>query len=92
MHYRNGRPAQNGDKVVLIPQGGTPTVGILYDAKPGNDTCNGRLAPISSGDPYPNLKECLHIDDALALLNPPEAEAQQEPVGRTRRIKTTCLW
>lgn len=65
MHYKNGRPAQNGDKVLLMPtyQGSVPSVGILYDAKAGNDFCNGRIALTSPGDPCPNLKECLHIDD-----------------------------
>jgi hypothetical protein len=68
MHYKNGRPANNGDKVVLIPSWGNPVIGILYDAVAGNDTCNGRLAPIQPNDPRPNLKECLHLDDVLAAL------------------------
>jgi hypothetical protein len=72
MHYKNGREAKNGDKVMFIPANGTPIVGILYDATAGNDYCNGRIAPTSGQDPYPNLKECLHIDDVLAALNPPK--------------------
>lgn len=67
MHYKNGREAKNGDKVILIPQyGGQPVAGILYDAKPGNDTCNGRLAIPSPSDPCPNLAECVHADDVAA--------------------------
>lgn len=70
MHYKNGRAAQNGDKVMLIPTyAGPPVIGILYDATAGNDYCNGRIAPISQTDPSPNLKECLHLDDARALLD-----------------------
>jgi len=74
MHYKNGREAKNGDKVVLIPEyaGGVPVIGILYDAKAGNDYCNGRLAPISPSDPCPNLKECLHADDMLAAVKAAE--------------------
>lgn len=70
MHYKNGREARNGDKVVLVPQyaGGQPMIGILYDAQAGNDYCNGRLAPIAPNDPCPNLKECLHLDDVLAAI------------------------
>ena|SRR5690348_3281858 len=68
MHYANGRPAKNGDKVVLIPSWGTPMIGILYDAQAGNDYCNGKLAPIATNDPLPNLKECLHLDDVLQAL------------------------
>jgi hypothetical protein len=69
MHYRNGREAKNGDKVVLIPSYGPAVVGILYDATAGNDYCNGRIAPISPGDACPNLKEVLHWDDAVEVLN-----------------------
>lgn len=73
MHYKNGREAKNGDKVVLIPSYGVPVVGILYDAVAGNDFCNGRIAITRpNADLCPNLKECLHLDDALALLNPTE--------------------
>lgn len=68
MHYKNGREAKNGDKVVLIPTWGNPVVGILYDATAGNDFCNGKIAPIASNDPCPNLKEVLHLDDVLAAL------------------------
>ena len=65
MHYKNGRPANNGDKVLLISSYGPPVTGILYDAKPGNDYCNGKIAITTSSDPCPNLKECIHIDDVL---------------------------
>lgn len=43
-------------------------MGILYDAQAGNDFCNGKIAPTTPGDPCPNLKECLHLDDVLALF------------------------
>lgn len=68
MHYKNGREAKNGDKVVLFPINGSPVVGILYDATPGNDYCNGRIASIFPNDLWPNLKECLHLDDVLKSL------------------------
>lgn len=74
MHYKNGRPANNGDKVMLIgnasyPQYAKPVAGILYDATAGNNSCNGMLAPFSGGQHIcPNLAECLHLEDALALL------------------------
>jgi len=71
MHYKNGREAKNGDKVVVIPtwEGGVPMVGILYNAQAGNDYCNGKIAPIAPNDPCPNLKECLHVDDVLAAID-----------------------
>ena len=69
MHYKNGRAANNGDKVVMIPVYGQPVIGLLYDAVAGNDHCNGRIAAISTNDLSPNLKEVLHWDDAKALLS-----------------------
>jgi hypothetical protein len=70
MHYKNGRLAKNGDKVMLIPQwaGSAPRIGILYDAVAGNDHCNGKLASMLASDPCPDLKECLHLDDVLKAL------------------------
>jgi hypothetical protein len=77
MHYGNGRVAKNGDKVVFLGYGG-PTVGILYDAVAGNDYCNGKIAAIKPNDPCPNLAECLHIEDVLALI-PLEPQAPNSP-------------
>ena len=70
MHYKNGREAKNGDKVVVIGYGGTPFSGILYDATAGNDFCNGKVAITSPSDPMPNLKECLHADDVAKASVP----------------------
>lgn len=75
MHYKNGRAANNGDKIMLIgdsrnPQWQRPVAGVLYDATAGNNACNGMLAPFGGGNHIcPNLAECLHLEDALALLN-----------------------
>lgn len=76
MHYKNGREAKNGDKIICIPQWeqdgktvyGSPIAGILYDAKAGNDYCNGKIATTSPTDASPNLKECLHIEDIHCLF------------------------
>lgn len=78
MHYKDGREAKNGDKVMLIPSYGSPVVGILYDATAGNDFCNGRLALTSPSDPSPNLKECLHLEDALKAIAAAERKAPPE--------------
>lgn len=78
MHYKNGREAHNGDKVVMIAYNGTIVTGFLYDAQPGNDHCNGRLAVPTPNDPYANLSYCLHVDDAMALLNPVEPPTPAE--------------
>lgn len=70
MHYKNGREAKNGDRVVLISATGVVSGGILYDAVPGNDNCNGKVAQTRYSDPCPNLKECLHADDVMSATIP----------------------
>lgn len=89
MHYRNLRPAKNGDKVVLLPrqENATPVVGILYDAVEGFSACNGKLAVCTPWDTCPNLSECLHVDDVLALLNSKAAIMEDEYGDDPRSIQ-----
>jgi hypothetical protein len=71
MHYANGREAKNGDRVVRATDPklyGKPIIGILHDAVPGNDACNGNLANPTGDHPMCNLAECLHVDDVIAAL------------------------
>ena len=74
MHYRNGREAKNGDKIVsLAGYGSGPVninaIGILFDAVPGNDHCNGSIAPILGGAVVAAcMCDCLHYDDVAALI------------------------
>ena len=72
MHFRNGREARNGDKVVQIGGYGDGAqivaVGVLYDAKPGNNYCNGSLAPIQLSVTGACMCDCLHLDDLAAML------------------------
>ena len=78
MHYKNGREAHNGDKVVMVQPSGTPIAGILYDAVVGNDSCNGRIAVTTQNDPYACLSDCLHSEDvAKAFGNPPQPESKR---------------
>ena len=70
MHYRNGREAKNGDKIIqLSTEGGRlVSVGILYDATPGSDFCNGHIAPVLTTREMACLCDCLHVDDLVAIL------------------------
>lgn len=68
MHYKNGREAKNGDKVVMLQNMPDPVVGILHSAVPGIDTCNGSIRQINGIDYYANLSECVHVDDIAAAL------------------------
>ena len=68
MHYRNGREAKNGDKVVQLSMAGKITsVGVLYDAVAGNDYCNGSLAPLN-GNTGACMCDCLNIEDVEAMI------------------------
>ena len=72
MHYRNGREAKNGDKIVKLSSGedGGQIVcfGVLHSAIPGNnDYCNGSIAPITN-DTAACMCDCLHVDDVAAML------------------------
>lgn len=69
MHYRNGREAKNGDKVVQISgDGKVEAVGVLHSAVSGNDYCNGYIAPTQDPRQMACLVDCLHLDDVAELL------------------------
>ncbi len=82
MHYRNGREAKNGDKIVSLGfDGGKPlAVGILYDAVPGNDFCNGNIAAIQAHREMACLCDCLHVDDLAEILK--NAGLDKRPAGK----------
>jgi len=78
MHYRNGRAAKNGDKILQI-DGKKLQVGVLADAVEGNDYCNGTLLP-SHGIIGACLIDCLHVDDVMELLK--EKGLDKRPAGK----------
>jgi hypothetical protein len=80
MHYRNGREAKNGDKVVQVENGQIVAFGVLHSAVPGNDYCNGNIAVIQSPTQYACLVDCLHVDDVGALLA--EKGLNKRPEGK----------
>lgn len=81
MHYRNGREAKNGDKIVsLFNNGSIEAVGLLKDATPGNDYCNGTIEPIQQPNQLACLCDCLHVDDLVELLK--EKGLDKRPEGK----------
>lgn len=68
MHYRNGREAKNGDKIVKIDSGKVVAYGVLHSAVPGNDYCNGNIAVIQPANDYACMVDCLHVDDLAEIL------------------------
>ena len=87
MHYRNGREAKNGDRIVSIGEGGkVAAVGQLINAVAGNDYCNGELVITGYGPQGPAivigacLCDCLHVDDLAALLT--EQGLDKRPAGK----------
>lgn len=68
MHYRNGREAKNGDLIVQLNGGKVQAFGVLHSATPGNDYCNGMIAPVQAANTGACMCDCLHIDDVAAML------------------------
>lgn len=72
MHYRNGREAKNGDQIVQLTTSQpvrVTGVGVLFDAVPGNNYCNGRIAPTLGGPVVGAcLCDCLHADDLAQYI------------------------
>lgn len=61
MHYKNGREAKPGDRVIQVV-GGVAT-GILHTVNAQSDSCNGRIATLSPNDAYVTIKDCLALED-----------------------------
>lgn len=81
MHYRNGREAKNGDRIVQLGTNGVITaVGILWDATPGNDYCNGTIAPVQNVNTSACMCDCLHADDVAEFLK--EKGLEKRPAGK----------
>lgn len=81
MHYRNGREAKNGDKVIQIGfDGKISALGVLYDAVPGSDYCNGSLAPAQAAKEGACMVDCLHVDDLMEILK--EKGLHKRPDGK----------
>lgn len=80
MHYRNGREAHNGDKLVKLEGGKIVSFGVLHSAVPGNDYCNGNIAPVQPTVDYACICDCLHIEDMAAILA--EKGLDKRPVGK----------
>ena len=68
MHYRNGREAHNGDKIVKLEGGKVVAFGVLHSATPGNDYCNGNIATIQQSAEMACMCDCLHVEDLEMIL------------------------
>ena len=79
MHYRNGREAKNGDIIVSLNDGKVNAFGVLHSATPGNDYCNGGIAPLN-GNVGACMCDCLHVDDLAAILA--EKGLHKRPEGK----------
>lgn len=86
MHYRNGHEAKNGDRIVMLGGYGSGlpvinAVGILFDAVPGNDHCNGNIASTLGGHVVSAcLCDCLHAEDLAEILK--EKGLDKRPPGK----------
>jgi hypothetical protein len=80
MHYRNGREAKNGDKIIRLEGGTVDAFGTLEGAVAGNDYCNGDIVSGGGHKTYACLCDCLHVDDVAELLKANGLD--QRPVGK----------
>ena len=81
MHYRNGREAKNGDKIVQLESNGRiSALGILHSATPVNDSCNGGIAVFQSANVCACMVDCLHVDDVAEILK--EKDLAERPKGK----------
>ena len=82
MHARNGRELKNGDLIIQLGMDGAQVkaVGVLYDAKPGNDYCNGSIAPIQQAVTGACMCDCLHVDDVSEMLK--DKGLDKRPAGK----------
>lgn len=80
MHYRNGREAKNGDKIVKLEGGKVVAFGVLHSAEPGNDYCNGNIATIQNSQEMACMVDCLHVDDLAEMLA--EKGLDDRPAGK----------
>ncbi|QOJ20344.1 MAG: hypothetical protein HRU77_06330 [Gammaproteobacteria bacterium] len=80
MHYRNGREAKNGDKLVKLAGGKVVAFGVLHGATPGNDYCNGNIAVVQPATEGACMVDCLHIDDVAEMLA--EKGLDKRPEGK----------
>ena len=79
MHYRNGREAKNGDKIIKLEGGKVVSFGVLHSAVPGNDYCNGNIAPVQHIPDSACLVDCIHVEDLAAILA--EKGLDKRPAG-----------
>jgi len=81
MHYRNGREAKNGDKVVMLDASGSVMAfGVLHSATPGNNFCNGSISPAQNMKENACLCDCLHVEDLAITLS--KQGLDKRPAGK----------
>lgn len=59
--------------------GAVVSFGVLHSATPGNDYCNGQIAPITN-DIGACMCDCLHVDDLAEILA--EKGLDKRPEGK----------
>jgi len=92
-HYKNGRPAANGDPVVGQTYGGSGVVyaGTIHSINPGQETCNATVAEACVGGvnqrPCVNVSDLYHAEDAFKAidlaLKESAAREPSLPIGAT---------
>lgn len=66
--------------IIRLNGGKVEIVGTLQNATPGNDFCNGDIAPLPNTGTYACLCDCLHLDDLAEILG--EKGLDKRPAGK----------
>lgn len=75
MHYKNGKEAKAGDKVIDLESG---RVGILHSPSPSATSCNAQIVPLEDSY-YVTVGECVRLDDAIAAMKIPQTAPAKIP-------------
>lgn len=79
MHYKNGRPAKLGDKILVKDSYSGDWIGTVVKQTSTSESCNLGVIPHPlEGARTVTAKDCLHTDDIGENMFPAEAEKQQE--------------
>lgn len=65
MHYKNGKPAKIGDKIVGMNTMGQPVAGYVVATSEVSDTCNLQVIPCTYSAYTMTAGECLLFEDAI---------------------------
>ena len=72
MHYKNQRPAAEGDHVITKSYNGNIVAGVAYDLRDNGSSCNCTVAVLTPGGKVDltcqDIRQMYHVEDAFEVL------------------------